>query len=135
MQHLLDYLGVPPTPLYQLLSYTLGPLVPELCLTVATIENAVDVIYSSLPDAPERRFVALDIEWASQLPGAHRVDLIQLAVQQHVFLIRTHLLNELPPRLTQLLGDEDVWKVSAGIAGTRVPFLLSLCGITELIGR
>lgn len=135
MQHLLDYLGVPPTPLLQLRSYTLGPLVPEVCLTTATMENAVDVIYASLPDAPERRFVALDIEWASNSPELYRVDLIQLAVQQHVFLLRTHLLNALPPRLEQLLGDETVWKVSAGIAGTRVPFLLSLCGITELIGR
>lgn len=91
------------------------------CLTDNEVETAVTVIYSMLQmyKAPARRFVSLDIEWASER-GARkdrRVDLIQLAIQHRVFLIRTHNWNELHPSLARLLGDVTVIKVSAGIIG------------------
>jgi len=129
LQMFLDFLGVPPTPLSELDEYSLHNIVPIQCLTGLDVDNAVTAIYASLPQVPARRFVSIDIEWASGGNGSnHRVDLIQLAVQNQVYLVRTHsTLSDLPPTLAQLLGDGTVMKISAGINGDAVRIKRKFC--------
>lgn len=96
------------------------------------MDDAVTAIYASLPQVPARRFVSIDIEWASGGNGSnHRVDLIQLAVQNQVYLVRTHTLSDLPPTLAQLLEDGTVMKTGAGINGMNNLSFLLRGGLTE----
>lgn len=111
------------------------------CLTDVEVEAAVNTIlvYDLLlkTEEPARRFLSLDIEWASKLkkPGKRCVDLIQLAVQDCVFLIRTHTReNSLAPSLSHLLGNATIMKVSAGINGTNNLSHILKDDLTEVIG-
>ena len=136
---MLNFIRVPPTPLSKLSAYTINKAATTQCLTDVEVEAAVNTIYDLLlkTEEPARRFLSLDIEWASKLkkPGKRCVDLIQLAVQDCVFLIRTHTReNSLAPSLAHLLGNATIMKVSAGINGTNNLSHILKDDLTEVIG-
>ena len=94
----------------------------HLCSTEAEIQSACLSILENLSDGDGSMIhIGFDMEWEFSVghgaSGSQKTSLIQVALQNAVYLLRVHLLKKLPNSLKTILNSMQVIKIGRNVGG------------------
>ena len=89
-----------------------------VCQSEAEIRSACDAILEQIPEEPAIMPVGFDMEWdftTGQLGGPRKTALVQIALHNVVYLLRTCILKRLPEALQIIISSQRVIKIGRNI--------------------